>query len=87
MIGNVSEWTASCSENVLGSTVNLQRPLARDGFKISDFRREMRGCDAMVYRGGSRSSGVGPLDFATRGALPKGTISETLGFRVVRSIQ
>ena len=87
MIGNVSEWTASCSGNMLGSAVDLGRHPVMDSFKLSKYGEEVLGCDAMVYRGGNWSSQVESFKFSARRALARGKTAETLGFRVVRLVQ
>jgi len=91
MIGNVSEWTTSCSGDMLvnssGYSLVLAREFLADNIKLLDFGRDTTGCNAMVYRGGAWSSKVGEVGFSSRGTLPRGEILETLGFRVVRSIQ
>tara|TARA_B100000686_G_scaffold341323_1_gene418550 strand:+ start:574 stop:1515 length:942 start_codon:yes stop_codon:yes gene_type:complete len=87
MIGNVSEWTASCSGNVLGSTVDLHRHRVGDSFKLSEYGKEVPNCGAMVNRGGNWSSQVESFEYTARSALPRGANSETVGFRVVRSVK
>lgn len=87
MVGNVSEWTASCSGNMLGSAVDLGRHPVMDSFKLSKYGEEVLGCDAMVYRGGNWSSQVESFKFSARRALARGKRAETLGFRVVRLVQ
>ena len=91
MLGNVSEWTTSCSGDMLvsssGHSLVLGREFLGDDIKLLDFGRDMNGCNAMVYRGGAWSSTVGEVRFSSRATLPRGEILETLGFRVIRSIQ
>ena len=87
MIGNVSEWTASCWGNMLSSAFDLVQTSKRNEFEVSELGKGMQVCDAMVYRGANWSSEIGLVDFSTRKALGRETMSEMLGFRVVRSIQ
>ena len=87
MIGNVSEWTATCSGNMLGCAHKLNRDPVTDDFKLSEHGEVMPGCKAMVYKGVNWSSQIGSFEFSAGGALARGTTTETLGFRVVRLVQ
>ena len=91
IIGNVSEWTASCSgSRLVGSSgygKTLYPKLLENGVPLSDLGAGIIGCDAMVYRGGDWFSEAIGMRFSSRVILPRGEILETLGFRVMRFIQ
>ena len=87
MIGNVSEWTASCSGDMLVGSLSLGRDFLAGNIKLPSIGKDVVGCNAMVYRGGAWSSKVEEVGFSYRDTLPRGEILETVGFRVVRSIQ
>ena len=91
MSGNVSEWTANCSGDVLAGSSGYSAVLGREFMEgevtVPELGKGIFGCDAMVYRGGGWSSEATDVGFSSRETLPRGKILETLGFRVVRSIQ
>ena len=91
MIGNVSEWTASCSGDMSvgssGSGSILYPKLLENGVTLPELGAGIVGCDAMVYRGGDWFSEAIAMRFSSRVTLPRGEILETLGFRVMRFIQ